>query len=287
MRFTTLMALLALAVCVLSRAEEIEKQSEEIVATAKRRADAIAREIKNTKQPEWAGIYSFGDGRGVNVRLSLAARAGFAFEWDGCLGVYDGNYGQVEFADGVIRMKCELPNRADAGFQGMATEFLPVHWGKRRYLIATAELTEFCNAVNAGDEPREAGPLGGSFLLREGDERKPAHGQPLLPKEYVGFLLRRPVSAEVVDVKSVRGLSPRGEPSENWKATDVVLNAGRSQGVFTGMKFHVVKPDNVESAKVVSVAEDSAEAVIHQYKTDSSDPQPTIGWQVSTRPTYR
>lgn len=285
MRAASLVAFLFLSFGLLLDAEEIVKDSPAIFATAQERARAIEEEIRSGGQPAWAGVYTYGDGRAVNVRLSLAAKSGFVFEWDGCLGAYDRNYGSIATIDGLIRMNPELPNPSDRALQGMATEFLPITWGERHYLIAPAEIVAFCNAINAREEPRGPEPWSGSFLLREGDETKPVEGKPSLPMEDLPMLLPEPITAQVVEVRSARAMSPRGEASERWKAIEVIVDAGRARGVFTGMEFHLVAPDEVRSGKVMSVAEDSAEAVFYEYQHEL--PEPSVGWKLSTRPTYR
>ncbi len=34
----------------------------------------------------------------------------------------------------------------------MATDYIPIRWGDRLYLIPEADRGEFCNGVNQGDE---------------------------------------------------------------------------------------------------------------------------------------
>ncbi len=46
----------------------------------------------------------------------------------------------------------------------------PLVWGPRRYLL-TGDTRDFCRQVAEGGEPRK--DPGGSFFLRDGDERKP------------------------------------------------------------------------------------------------------------------
>jgi hypothetical protein len=115
------------------------------------------------KVDSWAGHYYYGDGLGVNVELSLAPKSGFAFTWNGCLGLYDMNYGDVVESSGKIRLVPKLPNEHKP-FEGISQEFLPIVWGDRHYLIAAEEVVKFANAVNAGFEPREG--AWGTFLLR-------------------------------------------------------------------------------------------------------------------------
>jgi hypothetical protein len=121
-------------------------------------------------QHPWAGTYYLGDGRGVNVRLTLAPAAGFAFRWAGCLSIYDRNYGSIRCEGGRILLAPELPNTHEA-FEGIHEELIPVRWGERHYLIAAHQFDDFCQAASSGVEPRSHPQ--GRFLLRDGDETKP------------------------------------------------------------------------------------------------------------------
>jgi hypothetical protein len=76
----------------------------------------IDQELHALAAHPWAGRYYYGDGLGVNVALSLAPKSGFAFTWNGCLGLYDLNYGDVVEVDGRIRLVFKYPND-QKGFQ--------------------------------------------------------------------------------------------------------------------------------------------------------------------------
>jgi len=176
-----------------------EKFSKKSNANLEVQKKQIRQELEALKAHPWAGQYYYGDGLGVNVDLSLAPKSGFAFTWNGCLGLYDLNYGDVVEAGGKIRFVFKLPNE-HKGFEGIASDFLPVIWGDRHYLIATDEVVKFANAINAGFEPRET--EWGEFLLRRGDATKPASGYPNLPSEYSEYLLKHPIDAEVSSIRT-------------------------------------------------------------------------------------
>ncbi len=64
-----------------------------------------------------------------------------------------------------------------------------VRWGARLYLIEECDLLTFNSAINAGEEPREAGQVesySGTFYLRVGDEEKSVTGIPELPETWRG-----------------------------------------------------------------------------------------------------
>src|SRR5438270_7328646 len=176
------------------------KNSERTAAIVARRSQEIRRELKGiSHQNSWAGEYYFGDARGVNGTLLLAPRSGFIFEWEGCLGLYDRNYGAAIEKRGVIELQCKFPNHPERGFEGVETKLVPLIWGERHYLIGASKLTEFCNAYNAGAEPRKEAQ--GRFSLRVGDEKKLARGKPPLPQPYASFLFNKPLTARVIEIK--------------------------------------------------------------------------------------
>ena len=53
---------------------------------ATERRSAVQAEIKTLGKHPWAGEYYEGDGLGVGISLALAPKAGYVFEWHGCLG---------------------------------------------------------------------------------------------------------------------------------------------------------------------------------------------------------
>src|ERR1700730_15103618 len=67
---------------------------------ARARKGKIQAEIKGLGEHPWAGEYYEGDGLGVGISLSLAPESGFVFEWHGCMGVYDRNYGELRRRQG-------------------------------------------------------------------------------------------------------------------------------------------------------------------------------------------
>lgn len=161
---------------------------------------AIAKENSTNPKTAWAGDYYFGDGLGENVSVSLAPHSGVAATWQGCLGTYGANKGSViPQADGSLLLKYEQPND-QRGF-GFADHVVPVAWGERMYMISEMELPAFASAVNLGDEPRE-GALG-SFLMRNGDERRKVSGLPILPPAQQSLIRDVPLEVGVVSANRV------------------------------------------------------------------------------------
>lgn len=57
-------------------------------------------------------------------------------------------------------------------------ELRVIRWGDRHYLLADSEIEDFRAAIRNGSEPKSS--IEGESLLRHGDERLPAEGEPTL-----------------------------------------------------------------------------------------------------------
>lgn len=258
------------------------KFSEQAEKTADKLRKEIQAEVQTLKDHPWAGEYYCGDGLGMNVSLIIAPKRGYVFAWHGCLGLYDRNYGAVTETNGGIRLAFTFENKKKDEFVGIAEEFIPVAWGRRRYLIASNEVVRFCNEVNAGSEPRT--DLHGFHLLRCGDEDQKVTGFPTVPDRYRPYLLKSPITVEIVAVGSPRSRDGVGE--WKFKDTPVTINAGEKHGVRVGMKFHVTSPDHAwESVDIVKVEKEKSEGIMTQMGRIS--PSPEVGWRLSTRLPWR
>jgi hypothetical protein len=211
----------------------------------------------------------------VNVSLALAPESGFVFRWDGCLGLYDLNYGEVAFSNGTVKLLFRYHNDRK-GFQGMAPELLPVRWGERHYLIPADGIVKFTNAINAGTEPSSlSGGRSPDFLLRRGDEKKKIDGQPNLPDKYLSYILTEPIKARISSVDETH-------VQQSHRITSITLDVGSADGLRPGMELYVQRPSNLyDSAHVTSVSEHSAQAVIEQMEL--TDPVPAADWNRSTK----
>jgi len=226
---------------------------------------------------EWAGEYYYGDGLGANIYLILAPQSGYLFEWHGCGGLYDRNYGTVTWDKSSLRLSFTFPNRAD-GFLGIAEQFIPIPWGDRKYLVPANDIVGFCNDVNYGYEPRKG--LHGFHLLRLGDEKREVKGFPAVPEKFKPYLLARPIEAEIIGVG--KHVTSPGVGGGKFRDTPITLNCGKKKGLLAGMKLHVVKPEDIiGSVEIKKVDEDRAEAVMPRIGEDEAGPQ--IGWKLSTR----
>jgi hypothetical protein len=254
--------------------DSAQKLSQASVAASEAQTKKIRRELQSLKNHDWAGEYYFGDGLGVNVTLVLAPENGFVFNWHGCLGLYDLNYGNVAFTNGTVRLLFKYSNKRE-GFEGIAPELTPVRWGERHYLIPVDGMVEFANAINAGTEPSLFGGRSGRFLLRRGDEQKEGSGLPNIPDEYLSYLLPEPIKAKISSVEQTVVQHTR-------RFTSVKLNVGSADGLKKGMELHVHMPSGIfDSAVVTAIGEHSAQAVIEQMEL--TDPVPSPGWELSTK----
>jgi hypothetical protein len=276
-RYTQISLVLLLASVAVAGDRQQEKYSGSAERTAKSKREKILAEIKKLGDREWAGEYYAGDGLGVNTSVAIAPNSGYVFEWHGCLGLYDRNYGTVGWTNGRIRLSFTFENQRK-GFQGIAPEFVPISWGSRRYLIPADDLVDFSNSVNGGREPRTGSH--GSHLLRRGDEKKKVTGFPNVPDEYKQYLLAKPIEATIVAV----GVHTTRPSVVDWKFKDtpVTLDAGSKQGLRVGMELVVTKPrDKVETVRITKVEETRSEAIMTQ--AGEEEPGPKVGWRLSTQ----
>lgn len=255
--------------------QEQAKNSTSAERTANSKRSEILTEIRNLKNHEWAGDYYAGDGLGVNTSFVISPKSGYVFEWHGCMGLYDRNYGAVTFTNGRIRLSFTFENQRE-GFQGIAPELIPISWGSRRYLIPLDDVVGFCNNINEGREPRTGEH--GFYLLRRGDENKAATGFPAVPEEYRDYLLAKPIKATIIAV----GPYTTRHSVADWrfKDTPVKLDAGKRQGLRVGMELVATRPLNAAvSVQVTKIEETRSEGIITQ---DEEDPGPKMGWRFST-----
>ena len=208
----------------------------------------------------------------------LAPSAGYLFEWRGCLGLYDRNYGTVVVAN---EKPCETITfkSTRVGYKGSAPEKVLIRWGERRYLVAADDVVGFCNQVNQGREPRAN--VHGATFMRSGDERKKVEGLPELPEQYRDYLLKAPVTASVVEIGQTA--SRPSVIDDKFYDTQVTLDAGSDQGLKVGMELLVIKPEVVllDSARITEVKKQRSIAVMNRFGNLGESPK--VGWRLSTK----
>jgi hypothetical protein len=222
----------------------------------------------------WAGSYYAGDGTGANLSLTLAPQAGFAFEWNGCLGLYDRNYGPVSDA-GELHLHPQLPN-ATEGIH-VEADLIPIAWGNRRYLIGAGKTKDFCNTVNSGGEPRTSGH--GLYLLRRGDEKQSPTGRPRGPEGVLPCLLETPIRTRIV---ALGPSTTKDDDKYESRTSRVTLGAGSAEGVWEGMSF-AFETGGYDSIRVVRVSQHTSEAEIAGWGARGTTKSPAIDTPVATR----
>jgi hypothetical protein len=260
----------------LADARENLKTSAEADKAADAKREAVAAEAKQLGDHPWAGDYHHGDGLGVNILMSIAPQAGYVYEWNGCLGVYDRNYGAVKWANDRIELTFTFDSK-NGGSKEISKAYVPVAWGERHYLIGDDEMIEFCNAINSG---RESGDLPyGGFLLRRGDEQKTANGFPAVPPEFKKYLLEKHVEAKVIAVGKPTVSGPKDSQTAAYPVT---FDAGSNRGLLVGMELFLCAPhESYNACKLTKVEPDRSEGVFSQ--SASEEVAPKAGWQFSTR----
>ena len=257
---------------------DLRKFAPEAEAATATREQAIRDELSSHQNHPWAGEYYYGDGLGVNVRLLLAPESGFIFEWRGCMGIYDRNYGAVTHNGDLVTLHCEFENNR-RGFRGIATSLRPVRWGGRHYLIADEQMIEFCNAVNSG---LEAERTSRRFLIRTLDGRPitpPVTGRPELPEAYARLLLDHEIRGTVTAIGQTITRKVSGDTK--FIDTTVTLDLGTDHGVFDGMELYVHETRFIQTATVTNAGPRTSIATVQRI--DTPNPRPKVWWKVSSR----
>jgi len=190
---------------------------------------------------EMIGDYYFGDGLGVNCSLTLTKQGTFAFVWHGCLGTYGENKGSAGVRNGVLHLGPVDPN--DPQNLGTPTDFFPVRWGARIYLIPSNNIAAFCSEVNQGGEPRRGDH--GHYYLRRDDWTKAVVGRPTVPTQWTRYLLNKPVTGRITElITKQEAWLDLG--AEHGILKDMVLNAKTS---MFNIKYLPVKVESVEKGR--------------------------------------
>jgi hypothetical protein len=240
---------------------------------ARERTKKIQDEIATTAEPiAWAGSYYEGDGLGENVIVSLAPKSGFVFEWSGCMGLYDRNFGSVEAHPEMIEFRFTFENVRE-GFRGLSQQLVPIRWDERHYLVPVDRMERFCIDVNSGAEPRNGGH--GRYLLRRGDESRRAGGLPIVPALYAKRLLTEPLVATVIEVLDFR------TDEKGVVRCGLTLDVGSEQGVVLDMPMIAIEPKNPVMLHVKDVQAKTSRAALVLHGADSMTPK--VGWKFTSR----
>lgn len=248
---------LALTACSVS-------DPEDRVPEFQRRRAAIEAELYAAPVHPWAGSYYEGVGLGKNVSLWLGPSGRTAAVWGGCLGVYGANWGTALEQGEHLRLDFECSNPRGE-FGGFPEELVPVSWGERRYLIEPEGMELFASHVNAGREPRAE--VQGLFLLRDGDELRPAPGLPTVPEPYRKLFFETPLVAHIVAVGKVREVREYGYEE---RRLEVTVDVGRAQGAFPELMLF----GSAGIFELSAVEEDTSTAYLDLY--GEREPPPLV-----------
>ena len=268
----------------------------------KEKREKIETEISQLKDHPWAGRYHFNNGHDTQ-ELVLAPENGFILtfswhfdadfhsgtvDWDGSnvkLVVDDFQGSTINWATNSVEIiSVPLDDNSPAGRRPIHTEYKPIRWGERLYLIPASEIIDFCHTINMGYEPRSGERLG-NHLLRRGDSEKEAKGKPEIPEEFMSHLLDEPVDAILVSVTT--------DPASRWPnngIATVVLNKGKKDGLLPGMMLIAEHCNEIywyTSVELTEVDETQSKGKMHYSNLPSGGRKhPDIGHQFSTRPKW-
>lgn len=231
----------------------------------------IFKELEQLTDHPWAGSYYQGDGLGANETLTLSPKSGIAFQWHGCLGLYDQNYGTVTFDGQMVKVQWALATDDKLDFP---TEFLVVRWGERRYLIPPAEVLRFCNHIQCEWkwEPRKE--VHGFYYLRRDDEKKEVKGKPELPKPFDRYWTMKNIEGAIKEVSlpTVTTEYEYDKKKITCYSQKVVLNIGEDEGLLPKMRLEPSQYDLGTFARiyVVKVRAKEAEAIA-EFQNDAGE----------------
>ena len=234
----------------------------------------IKRELSTVADHPWAGEYYDGDGLGMNLRLYIAPKNGVAYQWHGCLGLYEQNLGSIENDDSEIRVSWKWE---DTSRLHDATVYIPIKWGDDAFLVAQQDILEFCIEARS-----VATYFSANSLRRTGGAKGKPSGKPELPKAYEKYRTLNHFKADIIQASAQIAETTADGVLVQQKVT---INVGRDVGILPKMSFYTVKQTgkNVHSLTVTEVGESTSTAVETSFRLleEVTDPL-TIGIPVTT-----
>ncbi|HLP84437.1 MAG TPA: hypothetical protein VK157_08805 [Phycisphaerales bacterium] len=225
--------------------EKLLKSHEAKIEAAQQAILLELEKFDRTSLPEndwsrmWAGRYLVGDGLGKNVHICIGPSGDVAYQWYGCMGLYDGNYGKIieRLPDGV-RVKWEIDPTLST-YRQVSERMYFVMQGEDRFVISTDQLLDLVNAFNEGGFRREKLPAArlrefADWSLRR-DVVRDRNAPPTLPAPYDKYVLREPTewTIESMDIGSTETVT--GEVKS--LTASARIKGGSDQGAFVGMEL--------------------------------------------------
>lgn len=216
--------------------------------------------------------------------LGLFAAGRYRIDWQEIAGDVQSrgsNQGRYQWESPYLDAMPALGGRQPRYKRNGTRRYIEVRWGERRYMVADDDLVfiDFCNAINAGDEPRRS--RWGRHLLRHEDWNKPVAGAPGLNPSYLAYVLRSPLQVRVIGLKdgsgrTVRSLRSRGRAR---------LAVGRRDGIKQYHRFFL--PGAYAYLVVKEVRQNDTVAEVFPGTHGPWDPRTikplTVGATVTTR----
>jgi hypothetical protein len=279
---------LGLAFVTSGHLAERDEVSDQLIRAEEESAEArrlrIQEEIDRIPTHHWAGAYRYGDGLGMNISLWVAPESGAVYTWHGCMGLYDVNHGEIKAVSGEgieVSLAIDALHNwrvHEAGLPRplLSARWLFVTWGKEVFLIPSAQMIPFCNAVNGGGSVRMF-PRRGARTARGPDVRP--QGLPTVPTAYEPFLLSEPLVGTVsrCEVPVEIGTYVGGEPRKFLiRAT---LDIGVEQGVLPGMLIYA-EGDPFHEGEVTAAGKN--ESIVEFRYPEGKRELPQVGTRAST-----
>lgn len=265
--------------CTLEEEEPYSEvySKEEIRRIINKRKQVLA-ELKRLRNHPWAGHYYFGDGLACNFDLFLAPKNGFVFTGSSCTGLQGRDDGPVVWKND--RIKLTLSSDHGSLDPPLVSEYFPIRWKDRLYLIPEEKLVDFFDEIDSQKEPR-SDPYG-SFYLRDGDWEKEVDGKPIIPPKYQIYLRKNTVDVTIVS------LGPTTEVQEDIGTlrTSVIIDKGKNAKLFSNMKLFV-DDDPQKTCEPVVLIKVDAEIAEGYYEYYNESKKPQVGWKLSTYPSWR
>lgn len=238
---------------------------------------------------EWAGEYYVGDGLGMNVRILVAPDAGISYTWHGCMGLYDGNHGDIASTFDLNEdgrpdgLKINWVLHPKTGYDFDSENYYFVRWAGpdgdkgRRYLVPEAKMLDMVNHFNQGGYARDrmrTAPLrheqGDKIRRARHPDYKPFEGVPQLPDRWAKLLLLEAVDAKVTHVTPIT--TRNVTDGVDVTLARVTLDKGSADGLYLGMEVRVSRGRG--TLTVDKLQEHTAEAEFRAFTSagETEDP---------------
>jgi hypothetical protein len=246
--------------------------------------ETIRRELQAQCHEPWEAIY-YGGQPAINQRVAqlfLSNKRGYV-----CLCTYSEDMGAIRKVSDRLTLTSSYGDHGPLHCTD-TKDFVLVPWETRLYLIEENRVVEFCNAVNAGEEPRNEDFQ--PYLLREDDWKKKVKGLPSLPKPWgAKYLLKSPIDCDILTVSMSRAADvPIPEfPYGNGTSSGIrcTINVGQGKGLFPGMMLFSQDPDVPCTAYVLSSSDGTSDILVARYIKSFDETKKALeaGLRLSTR----